>query len=343
MAEDEQTNNPAPTVTQSSGTIDDELLKSILLKTQYLKAEDIAKAEEYTKKKQVSLFNYLINQNILAYEFLGQAVAEYYGVEFADLEVYQPSKKNISLIPADVGQTYRVVVYQVTDQAIAVATDNPTKPGLVEALQGVLGSNRPIKVLYALPDELNESLLYYRKSLATRFNQIIQQQAHVAPEIIDEIIKDATAFKVSDIHLEPEKDVVVIRFRIDGVLHEAGQLQKQYYDNILNRIKVQAHMRIDEHNASQDGAIRYEVDGKPVNARISIVPTLDGEKIAIRLLAEYARGLNIKSLGLANNDRLVLEHQAKRPYGMIISTGPTGSGKTTTIYAMMKLINRPEV
>jgi type IV pilus assembly protein PilB len=344
MSEDEQPNNPPATaVPTDNSSIDDELLKSILLKTQYLKPEDLAKADEFTKRKHVSLFNYLISQNILAYEFLGQAVAEYYGVEFADLEVYQPSKKNISLIPPEVGQSFRVVIYKLTDQAVAVATDNPTKPGLVDTLRGIFGPNRQIQVLYALPDELNQALLYYRKSLVTRFNQIIQEQSHIAPEIIDEIIKDAIAYKVSDIHFEPEKDIVIIRFRIDGVLHEAGQLPKQYYDNILNRIKVQAHMRIDEHNRSQDGAIRYEVDGKPVNVRISIVPTLDGEKIAIRILAEYARGLNIRSLGLSATDRAILEHQVKRPYGMIISTGPTGSGKTTTTYAMMKLVNKPEV
>jgi len=338
-----QAAGPTNTASGVGAGIDDELLKSILLKTKYLTPEEIHTAENYTKSKRVSLFNYLLTQNILAYEFLGQAVAEYYHTEFADLEVYQPNKQNIALITPEVGQTYRVVVYKITDQTITVATDDPTRTGLVAALQAIFGQQKPIQIYYALPDELNEALLNYRKPLVTRFNQIIQQQNRVAPEIIDEIIRDATAFKASDIHFEPEKDIVVIRFRIDGILHEAGQLPKQYYDNILNRIKVQAHMRIDEHNSSQDGAIRYEIGGKPVNVRISVMPTLDGEKIAIRLLAEYARGLNIKSLGLSNSDRAILERQIRRPYGMVITTGPTGSGKTTTLYALMKLVNRPEI
>jgi len=336
-------NTPHGSNPADNTAIDDDLLKAILIKTNYLTADEIHTAESFTKSKHISLFNYLLSQNILAYEFLGQVVAEYYKVEFADLEVFQPSKQNIALIPPDTGLSYRVVVYKTTPQAITVATDNPTKPGLMEALKTIFGTSKIIQIFYALPDELNEALLHYRKPLVTRFNQIIQQQNRVAPEIIDEIIKDATAYKVSDIHFEPEKDIVVIRFRIDGVLHEAGQVPKQYYDNILNRIKVQAHMRIDEHNASQDGAIRYEVDGKPVNVRISVIPTLDGEKIAIRLLAEYARGLNIKSLGLSHTDRATLEQQVRRPYGMVITTGPTGSGKTTTLYALMKLVNRPEI
>ena len=345
MAEDKQPTTDAPKDfgPAEAEVIDDELLKAILLKTNYLTADEIHKAEGFTKSKRVSLFNYLLNQNVLAYELLGQAVAEYYKVQFADLEVYQPTKENFALIPPEVGQNYRIVVYKSTPQAIVVATDKPTYPGLMDTLKKVFGTNRGIQIYYALPDEVNRAMLYYRKPLVTRFSQIIAQQQRVAPEIIDEIIKDATAYKVSDIHFEPEKDLVIIRFRIDGVLHEAGQLPKQYYDNILNRIKVQAHMRIDEHNASQDGAIRYEVDGKPVNVRISVIPTLDGEKIAIRLLAEYARGLSIKSLGLANHDREILERLIHRPFGMVVTTGPTGSGKTTTLYALMKLINRPEI
>jgi type II secretory ATPase GspE/PulE/Tfp pilus assembly ATPase PilB-like protein len=284
-----------------------------------------------------------LNQQIIAYDLLGPALAEFFGVEYADLDTFQPSKENISLIPADIGQTYRVVVHQKEANQITVATDDPKKAGLSEAMTKLFGTGVQLKIDYALPDELNEALIHYRKPLVTRFNQIIQQQNRVAPEIIDEIIKDAAAYKVSDIHFEPQESIVVIRFRIDGVLHEAGQLPKQYYDNILNRLKVQSHMRIDEHNVSQDGAIRYEVDGKPVNVRISVVPTLDGEKVALRLLAEYSKGLNVKGLGLSRKDKEIFDRQIHRPYGMIMTTGPTGSGKTTTLYSLLKMINSPEI
>jgi type IV pilus assembly protein PilB len=321
---------------------DDERLASILREGQFVTDVDLHDARAYSATHHISLFDYFLGQNIIAYDQLGPAMAKYFSLEYADLDIFQPSKEHISMIPADVGQAFRVVVYKSQADLVAVATDTPDKPGLKEALAKIF-PNRPVKMYYALPDELNEALIHYRKPLITRFNQIIEQQDRVAPEIIDEIIKDATAYKVSDIHFEPQESIVLIRFRIDGVLHEAGQLPKQYYDNILNRLKVQSHMRIDEHNVSQDGAIRYEVDGKPVNVRISVIPTLDGEKVALRLLAEYSKGLNVKGLGLSPKDKAIFDHQIHRPYGMIMTTGPTGSGKTTTLYSLLKMINSPEI
>ncbi len=336
-------NEKEPIDTVNSGAVDDERLAKILSEGNYVTEADLNNARSYCATHHITLFNYFLNQNIIAYDLLGPALAKYYGVEYADLDIYQPSKEHISLIPADLGQAYRVVVYQKQGDVVTLATDDPNKAGLEEALSKVFTPPIKLKIYYALPDELNEALIHYRKPLVTRFNQIIQEQNRVAPEIIDEIIKDAAAYKVSDIHFEPQESIVVIRFRIDGVLHEAGQLPKQYYDNILNRLKVQSHMRIDEHNVSQDGAIRYEVDGKPVNVRISVVPTLDGEKVALRLLAEYSKGLNVKGLGLSRKDKEIFDRQIHRPYGMIMTTGPTGSGKTTTLYSLLKMINNPEI
>ena len=179
--------------------------------------------------------------------------------------------------------------------------------------------------------------------METRFSEIVSSQTRVAPEIIDEIVSDALAFKASDIHFEPQEKEVVVRFRVDGVLQEAGRVSKEIYENILNRIKVQAHMRIDEHFAAQDGAIRFPKDKGFIDMRVSLIPILDGETIVIRLLAEYVKGFTFADLGVSQKDQEIFLKAAKKPFGMIMVTGPTGSGKSTTLYALIKMLNLPSV
>lgn len=162
---------------------------------------------------------------------------------------------------------------------------------------------------------------------------------------MDQIFEDALLLKTSDIHCEPQEKKVVVRFRIDGVLHDAGELPKEYYENIVNRLKVQAKLRIDEHFSAQDGAIRYTSVNypHPVDLRVSIVPTLDGEKIAIRILSSYVRDLTLSDIGLSKELQQQIIKSSKKPFGMILVTGPTGSGKTTTLYSLIKILNTQKI
>ena len=322
--------------------LDENAIRQILYENHHIEVAELKKAEEYSKTHHVPILDYLYDQNLITKDMLGQIIAQSFGIAFADLEKWPPSREHISLIPSELGERYRAVVFGIDNTKVMVATDQPQHPELMNALQHVF-AGKEVQIMYGLSDDLDSLMVYYRKPLATRFSAIIQQQKRVAPEILDEIIQDALAFHVSDIHIEPEEEVVVIRFRIDGVLHEAGELPRQYYDNVLNRIKVMSHMRIDQHNSSQDGAIRYEIMGEPVDIRISIVPILDGEKVVMRLLTDNSGELIYKNLGFSNEDQKLIAAQAKRPFGMIITTGPTGSGKTTTLYALLKMIYSPEI
>ncbi len=318
------------------------ILKEDLVKKGLIKPESIKSIEHAITTYNINLIDYLISQNIVSKENIGQTVAEHFGCNYIDLEVNQPSKELIRTLPEEISLGNRIVIVDADEQSVLLTTDNPTSPGLLAKIQSLF-SGKHISLAYSLPEDLDSVLVYYRKPLETRFNKIIQEQAHIAPEIIDEIIKDAIILDVSDIHFEPQENVVVIRFRIDGVLHEAGQIPKQYYEKILNRLKVQSNMRIDEHGSSQDGAIRYIADEEPIDIRISIVPTLDGEKVALRLLAGYSRNLNFKNLGFNIVNLKTINDQIHRPFGMIVTTGPTGSGKTTTLYALLKQLNNPDV
>jgi len=161
--------------------------------------------------------------------------------------------------------------------------------------------------------------------------------------LVDAFLTDTVKRGASDIHFEPQEKEVVIRFRIDDILQEAGRIPKQYYETILNRVKVMAQLRTDEHFATQDGAIRYESKDVTVDLRISLAPVVDGEKIAIRILSRYVREFHLGNLGLAQPDQDAINNASRLPFGMVLVTGPTGSGKTTTLYSVVKILNNPQV
>lgn len=322
--------------------IEDAQLKELLLKENYVSEEDLAAAEQHAKAHRTSIEDYLISEGILTKDLLGQAIAESLNVAYADMNSNVPSREQVLRIPEEYATRYRIVLFEEHDGGVTVATDMPQEPELPQVL-AQLFPNQQVSIAYTLQEDVDAAFIYYRKPLETRFTKIIAENKRVAPELIFEIIEDAIAYRASDVHLEPQEKDLVIRFRIDGVLHEAGRFPKQFYENILNRIKVQAHLRIDEHFSAQDGSMRFVGRSKTVDMRVSVAPTLDGEKIAIRILAHYVQGFGLGDLGLGEKDQSLIEASSRRPFGMILITGPTGSGKTTSLYAILRLLNRPEV
>ena len=318
-------------------------IKDILLKGNYVSAQDIQKARDWAKINKSSVEEYLLTQGLITKDLLGQAVAEFYNIPYADLNTKVPSREQVLKIPQDLATAYRVILFSDNDTDVTITTDNPLRAKPLQSQLQIRFPKKKISLAYSVSEDIDACFIHYRKPLETRFSEIVAGQTRVAPEIIDEIVADALAFKASDIHFEPQEKEVVVRFRIDGVLHEAGRFAKEVYENILNRIKVQAHMRIDEHFSAQDGAIRFVKEKGTVDMRVSVIPTLDGEKVAIRLLAEYVKGFTFADLGVSEKDQAAFLRAAKKPFGMILVTGPTGSGKTTTLYALLKMLNDPTV
>lgn len=320
--------------------VDDQLLKQGLLKGNYATEEDIKEAEKYAKANRASLADYFLSEGLLNKDLLGQAMAEIFGVPYADLNSNIPSREQVMKIPQEAAVKYRAVLFD--ERKTVIATDNPKQPKLIEGLRALFPGKK-ISLAFSLPEDIDSVLTQYRKSLETRFSKIIEKQKRVAPEIIEEILSDALSYRASDIHFEPQPEEILVRFRVDGVLQEAGRIPKEYYENILNRIKVQSRLRIDEHFSAQDGSMHYQKEGEEADLRTSVAPTIDGEKVVLRVLAAYVQNFTLENLGLSETHQTMLKEAAAKPFGMILVTGPTGSGKTTTLYALLKILNRPDV
>jgi type II secretory ATPase GspE/PulE/Tfp pilus assembly ATPase PilB-like protein len=323
-----------------------EQIKEILLAGSYVSKEDIRKAELSAEAKGNSLLDCLIEQGLITLDIFGQAVSEFFQVTYADLNSYFPSSEQIYRIPEEIAKKFRVVLFSESEDEVVLATDFLREKEFLKEISDSLAEvfhQKKITLAYCLSEDMEKVLVCYQKALETRFAKIMQEKGKIAPEIIAEIFNDAFVFQASDIHFEPQESQVVVRFRVDGVLHEAGKIPKKYYENIVNRIKVLAHIRIDEHFSAQDGAIRYVKEGKSFDMRVSIIPTLDGEKIVLRVLTGYVKNFTLSDLGLSAQNRKILEAASRKPFGMILVTGPTGSGKSTTLYALLKILNNPGI
>ena len=360
--------------------LNDAELKKLLLAQNYVSEEDMKKAETQAKEHGVSLKEALKELDLLSQDLEESAIAEYYHLTQYDLGKKPPAPELITMLPEDIARTFEAAVVAEGKGNITIATADPTNPLLEEAVrlnfkqetaifpekdgEGKMKSARKtaarfslrrgkkdtrtkftgkIQFVYASRKAIEALFAHYRKPLATRFQQIIDNNKKVAPEILEEIFSDAIGLRASDIHFEPQEKIVIVRFRVDGVLHEAGRIPREYYEGVVNRIKIAANLHIDEHLAAQDGAIRYDTGTGTMDVRVSIVPVVDGEKIVLRLLSEYVRALTLADLGFSEENRQVIERACRKPFGMILATGPTGSGKSTSLYALLKLRNHPDV
>ena len=347
-------------------------LKKMLLEQNYISAEDAKKAEQEADERNITFKQALTELELITQSLYENAVAEHYGFAYFDPEKTTVEPDVVIALPEAVAQAYScVVVERPSASKVTIATSDPGNKNLEEVIRTNLDQETAIfpegekekakKTKKAKKDErvkfggkitwvyANQAVIenlmgHYRKPLETRFQQIIEKQKKVAPEILQEIFNDAIGMNASDIHFEPQEKMVIVRFRVDGMLHEAGRIPKEYYEGVLNRIKIAGNMHIDEHYAAQDGAIRYKApSGQRVDMRVSIVPLVDGEKVVMRLLSEYVRKLTLTSLGFSEENKDKLEVASHKPFGMILTTGPTGSGKSTTLYTLLKLRNRPDV
>lgn len=310
--------------------------------------EDFQKVVKKAEQKDRDIYDTLIEEGVLTDAQVGQLLAEFFGVGFVNLDQVEIDKKTAMRIPEEFGRARQIIPVYESEDRVKVATVNPKDILLQSALEKFL--RKDVLFVFATPHDISNHLQVFQEDTAVIFQRILDGQlqkdilGNTIVEIVDVMIEHAHQQRASDIHIEPEDTETLIRFRIDGILRDITSVPKYVHENIVSRVKVMAKLAIDERRAAQDGKITFKSGaGKEVEIRVSIVPTTDGEKVVMRLLSETTRSFRLEELGMSKEHYEQFKSDIKKPWGMILVTGPTGSGKTTTLYSAMKVLNSRDV
>lgn len=334
--------------------IDSKTKKSLvefLLSSELIDQDKLEQVERFSQSNNLSFEEALLEKEILHDEELGQIVADLNNWRFVNLAEETIDAKLLRIVPEEVARTQKIIAFKKDQQGVHVAMQNPNQLQILH-LCAKLFQNQIVSH-YATNEDLNDHFKLYKFDLEKQVNKLVREkrtehnvenveESNVV-KILNRILENAVESGVSDIHIEPYEEETVVRFRIDGVMHEILKLPLKMHEVLITRIKVMARLRTDEHQIPQDGKIQYSLEKERLDVRVSIVPTTKGENSVLRILSQSARHYNLKDLGLRNKDLTKVEKQIKKPWGMILSTGPTGSGKTTSLYTILKMLNTKEV
>ena len=349
--------------------IDEEQLKKYILESGLVTRSDLSEAIKESEEKKQKLGHILLSNGKISETDLKRMEAFVLGIPFINLVEQKIDFSVLSLIPEPIARNYNIVAYKKTDDSLEVAMLDVDDLPIIDFIKKRSG----LKILPRLTDtsSIKSVLIQYRKSLQVEFKNIIQTETNSLKslskeddenqdekseselkkmaedlpvvKIVDSLIIHAILQNASDIHVEPGEEKLTVRYRIDGILHDAMVLDKSATAGITARIKVLANLKLDEKRLPQDGRFKKEQDGEKISFRVSTLPTFFGEKTVMRILKEDTHGFSLEGLGFHGEGLERIHASLKQKTGMVLATGPTGSGKTTTLYTMLDILNRPEV
>jgi|SRR5579872_588153 len=285
-----------------------------------------------------------------------------YGIPYINLTGFPIGLEAIGTLAKEQAQDAETIVFYKDGVDIRIGTANPTNP-LLSKIVGELEQHKlQVQKYYISRSSLNQAMLLYAKvvqpkeitpeELQVKFeNDYVQRFKALegggpvlsATEILEILLGAASQSKASDLHIEPEENFVKIRLRLDGVLSDVGHMAKQYQKAVVSRIKILSKLKLNVEDRPQDGRFSYVLSGKPTDVRVSVLPSAYGEGVVMRILSNSAVSLKYDQLGLTGQSYDLVKRELQKPNGMIVTTGPTGSGKTTTLYAFLNLLNEPGV
>ena len=342
-------------------------LKKFLLDAELITEKDFDRAFKISQETNKKLGDVLVSQKLVEREKLTKFESYLLGIPFVNIEKENIAPEVLSIIPEQIARAHNIIAFRKRDNNLEVAMLDPEDLVTIEFIKK---TNPLLKILPRLttPEGIKNALRQYQKTLDIEFGDIIKIDPKVISDIekgsgffedkdelikasqelpiikvIDTLLKHAILQKASDVHVEPLEKEVVVRFRIDGILHDVMTLPVLTASGIVARIKVLSNLKLDEHRLPQDGRFKIETEDYNYSVRVSVLPVFNGEKIVMRLLAENVKAQTLESLGFVGKVSEKIRSNLIRPTGMILITGPTGSGKTTTLYSMMGILNTPDV
>ncbi len=347
--------------------IDEDKISELIHESGLVNKTDLAMAAKKAKETSQHVGDILISEGKITEKDYRSMQSVVLGIPFVSLKGEKIEFSVLSLIPEPIARNNNIIAYKKTEKGLEVAMIDVENLAVIDSIKKKVG----IKILPRLTDidSIKAALAQYKKSLEADFEDIIKKEsvslkavsdvmgstvqsekelkelAEDLPivKIVDTLISHAILQGASDVHIEPEETSVIVRYRIDGILHDAMTLPKDTASGITARIKVLSNLKLDEKRLPQDGRFKIENDQGRVSFRVSTLPTYYGEKTVIRLLRENSKGFSLEWLGFHGEALERIHDGMKQRTGMLLATGPTGSGKTTTLYTMMDILNTPEV
>ncbi len=339
--------------------ISDTTIEKILVRTGSVDETKLNELKSDAEANSKSLQDTVLHSNIVDDEKLTEMIAEYIGVPFIRINPKDVSEEVLRKIPEHIARQYNAVLFAAAeDGTLSLAMDDPDDVQALNFIQKEIGYNT--RVFLATKNNILECLDIYRGDVNKEIDQVIatQQDAQTENQTVAEeefaenspvaqtvnlLLEYAIKSSASDIHIEPREEFVQIRYRIDGVLREVNRLPRNVLGALVSRIKILSNLKIDERRVPQDGRFKITVSGRQYALRVSTLPIADGEKVVMRILDESNQSVTLEQLGYWGKSLVDIKEAMQQPNGMILVTGPTGSGKSTSLFSILSELNTPDV
>ncbi|MFA6307279.1 MAG: GspE/PulE family protein [Patescibacteria group bacterium] len=332
--------------------ISQDSLKKILFDAKVIKENDWKEAEDNAHRRRRGIEEVLTERGFLNPNYLHELISDYLKVPFINLRKRKLDHAVLNIIDEKTSRKAKAIPFALEKGKLKVAFVNPNSKEKVALVKKA--SKKKIEIFMTSYKNFLFASRLYQKDIQEELNQILDSKILKVDgkpteveipiiKIIDAILESALFEQASDIHIEALPDAVVIRFRVDGDLHDVVELPSSIHDALIARIKILSNLRIDEHRVPQDGRFSFKIEDEEESVRVSVLPAFYGEKIVMRLMTDDAQNLSLEDLGFLDHNQEIMLRQIKKPFGMILVVGPTGSGKTTTLYSVLNILNTEEV